>query len=430
MAHSGVSKSTAGAGERSPVGQLRRTLVQDGPRAWDAAKAVRNPLTDPRERRLVDMVLGAFLIADAVGVPGLGIPLPETCGILLLVLGFFRPPERSLKSFGLVGVLTAVLVVYLAVGSVVNDVDPTRRLVRIVVLVLLIYSIATERLDLRAILMGMSIAALINVPLFYSGIAPAPYGSHLTGYMGDKNVAGMMYALLPVLMAATTRNFKVKVVYLLLGFGFTFLTGSRTSLAALFCATLWMFLSPYLGPVFRLLLIGGMAWLVDWAERALADLSIFGDRTGTDWFREQVHEASWAKTQAAPWYGDGLSTAVVNLEQGEFFFHNSYWGLIAEGGYFFLVVVVGAYLFIGLRPLASAAERTPTRVAVEAGAVVIFVVSLQIGEAFITIVGALVLAAALLLRADELSPQSLEDKEGIRVDRVAEKVRRRSGLVE
>lgn len=188
---------------------------------------------------------------------------------------------------------------------------------------------------------------------------------------------------------------KLKVTYLVLGFGLTFLTGSRTSLAAF-----------------------------------LEDLEIFGDRTGTDWFRERIHEASWAKTQAAPWYGEGLSMAYVDLDNVSMFFHKSYWGLITEGGYFFMIVVVGAYVFIGLRPLATAAERTPTRLAIEAATVVIFVVSLQIGEAFITLAGAIVIACGLLLVADEITPMSPEDKEAQRIERVSAKVRRSAGIQE
>ena len=427
MASTHVPRTARHTSEHSPMAQLRSALVEDGLRAWDGRKAVRNPLTDPRERRLVDFLLGAGLVCDGIALPGVPFPLAETCGIALLVIAFFRAPERSLRRFGLLAVVLAVLVVYLAVGSAANDVDPTRRLTRIVILMLLVYAYASERLDLRASLLGMGAGLLVNVPLFYAGISPDAYGGYLTGVLGDKNVAGMAYALLPVLLSATTTAMRTKILYLVLGFGLTFLTGSRTSLAALFCATVWIVFSTYLGPVFRLLLIGAMAWLVDWAERTLADLSVFGDRTGTDWFRERIHEASWAKTQAAPWYGEGLSTAYVQLENTTMFFHNSYWGLLTEGGYFFLLVIVGAYVFIGLRPLAVAAERTPTRVAVEAATVVIFVVSLQLGEVFITVMGAMLLACGLLLMADERDPQSLQDKELLRRERLAETVRRRNG---
>lgn len=424
---SGVRRAAA----TKPAAMRRGRFVPEGAvPLWHTEGIRRNPLTDPRSRRLLELVLGMGLIADAVGVPGLGIPLPETCGIVLVLLALTRAPERSLARFGILGVLASVLVVYLCVGTMVNGLDPSRRLTRIVVLILLIWALATERLDIRAILMGMGLGSLINVPLFYAGLASNTYGGYLTGLMGDKNVSGMFYALLPVLLCATTTRTKLKVIYLVLGFGLTFLTGSRTSLAALICAVLWMLLSPYVGPLFRLLLIGGMAWLVDWAERTLADLEIFGNRTGTDWFREQIHEASWAKAQAAPWYGEGLSTAYVNLQNGTVFFHNSYWGLITEGGYFFMIVVVGAYVFVGLRPLATPVERTPTRVAIEAATVAIFVVSLQIGEAFITIAGAIVIACGLLLMADEINPLSLQDKEAQRIERISAKVRRSAGLQE
>ncbi|XNZ00576.1 hypothetical protein ACL90Y_00715 [Micrococcus luteus] len=427
---SAVSGARRGGATKPDTMRWGRFVPDGAVPLWHTEGLRRNPLTDPRSRRLPELILGAGLIADAIGVPGIGIPLPEMCGIALVLLAITRAPERSLARFGILGVLASVLVVYLCVGTMANGLDPSRRLTRIVVLILMIWALASERLDIRAVLMGMGLGSLINVPLFYAGLAPDTYGGYLTGLMGDKNVAGMFYALVPVLLCATTTRMKLKVTYLVLGIGLTFLTGSRTSLAALFCAMFWMLLSPYVGRVFRLLLLGGMAWLVDWAERTLADHEIFGDRTGTDWFREQIHEASWAKTQAAPWYGEGLSTAYVDLENVTMFFHNSYWGLLTEGGYFFMLVVVGAYVFIGLRPLAAAVERTPTRVAIEAATVVIFVVSLQIGEAFITIAGAIVLACGLLLMADEINPLSLQDKETQRIERVSAKVRRSAGLQE
>ena len=81
-------------------------------------------------------------------------------------------------------------------------------------------------------------------------------------------------------------------------------------------------------------------------------------------------------------------------------YHNSYAGLYTEGGVVLLLAVLGAYAFFGLR-LFSARLRTPSRVAVEAAAVVVFVSATQLGEVFITIPSMLVVAAGVTLWLDE-----------------------------
>ena len=65
-----------------------------------------------------------------------------------------------------------------------------------------------------------------------------------------------------------------------------------------------------------------------------------------------------------------------------------------------VLAVLGAYAFFGLR-LFSARLRTPSRVAVEAAAVVVFVSATQLGEVFITIPSMLVVAAGVTLWLDE-----------------------------
>lgn len=391
---------------RSPAGatatpRRRREgfgLVPSGQAAW--TRSPENPLVTSASPRLLEAVLGMGLIVESVAVPGLGVPVPEVCVGLLLLLASFRPPRRDLSRFAPLALVGLVLVAYLVLVTVRHDLDPTRRAVRILLLMLLVYAVASERIDLKGVLYGMAAGGLINVPLFYAGVAPDTYGGYLTGYLADKNVSGLFYALTPLLLVATLQRIRTKLLVLGLGFVLVFLTGSRTSLAALGCATVWIFLSPYLGRVLRLVLLSGMAWFVAWAEAYLADAEVFGDRSGTDWFRERIHDASAVKVAESGVFGQGLSTAWVQLENVTMFFHNSYWGLLVEGGWPFLVIVVGAYSLFSLRPFALT-RRSPSRVAIEAATVVILVASTQLGEVFITIYGALVLGAGLLLTAQE-----------------------------
>ncbi|MCT2006772.1 O-antigen ligase family protein [Micrococcus lylae] len=373
-------------------------LVPDGQAAW--TRSPWNPLVTSASPRLFEAVLAIGLVMEAFTAPGLPIPFAEFSAILLILLASFRQPRRDLSHYGVLALVALALVAYLVAVTVHNDLDPTRRATRITLLILLIYAIASERIDIKGVLYGMTAGALINVPLFYAGLAPDTYGGYLTGFLGDKNVSGLFYALLPVLLVATMQRMGPKLLVLGAGFALTFLTGSRTSMAALLCAVAWILVSPYLGRVLRIALAVVMGWFVSWAEENLADLGIFGDRTGTDWFRAQIQEASAEKVADTSFFGQGLSTAFVDLDGVTMFFHNSYLGLLVEGGWPFLVVVVGAYLWWCLRPFART-HRSPSRVAVEGAALIVLVTSLQLGEVFITIFGAVVLGCGLLLSAQE-----------------------------
>ena len=151
---------------------------------------------------------------EAFTAPGLPIPFAEFSAILLLLLASFRQPRRDLSHYGVLALVALALVAYLVAVTVHNDLDPTRRATRITLLILLIYAIASERIDIKGVLYGMTAGALINVPLFYAGLAPDTYGGYLTGFLGDKNVSGLFYALLPVLLVATMQRMGPKLLVL------------------------------------------------------------------------------------------------------------------------------------------------------------------------------------------------------------------------
>ena len=370
----------------------------------EAQKA--HPLLDTSSSRILDVLLGALLVVDgiSVGAGAFRLPIAEAAGVALVLLAGFRRPRRSLANFGVLGVLAFGLLTFLAVSSTVNGIDDedwVRRIFRIAVLVCLAGSFASGRLDLRGALHGMITALVINIPLFYAGLAPDTYGGVLTGILGDKNVAGLYYAVIPVLLIATTTSRRHQVLLFAFAFGGTALTGSRTSLAGLACALIWMIVSPRLGLTVRWILAIGLGLGVYWLSESLPRLGgYFDDRLGSDLLRERIQTASWEKATEAPWYGLGLGEAHVHLDEATWFFHNSFWGLLAEGGWPFLVIVLSAYVVLGMRPFRHAV-RTPSRVAVEASTLIFLVCASQLGEVFITVTGALVLGAGLLLTSAE-----------------------------
>lgn len=370
----------------------------------EAQKA--HPLLDTSSSRILDVLLGALLVVDgiSVGAGAFRLPIAEAAGVALVLLAGFRRPRRSLANFGVLAVLAFGLLTFLAVSSTVNGIDDedwVRRIFRIAVLVCLAGAFASGRLDLRGALHGMITALVINIPLFYAGLAPDTYGGVLTGILGDKNVAGLYYAVIPVLLIATTTSRRHQVLLFAFAFGGTALTGSRTSLAGLACALIWMIVSPRLGLTVRWILAIGLGLGVYWLSESLPRLGgYFDDRLGSDLLRERIQTASWEKAAEAPWYGLGLGEAHVHLDEATWFFHNSFWGLLAEGGWPFLVIVLSAYVVLGMRPFRHAV-RTPSRVAVEASTLIFLVCASQLGEVFITVTGALVLGAGLLLTSAE-----------------------------
>ncbi|WOO97724.1 O-antigen ligase family protein [Micrococcus terreus] len=370
----------------------------------EAQKA--HPLLDTSSSRILDVLLGALLVVDgiSVGAGAFRLPIAEAAGVALVLLAGFRRPRRSLANFGVLGVLAFGLLTFLAVSSTVNGIDDedwVRRIFRIAVLVCLAGAFASGRLDLRGALHGMITALVINIPLFYAGLAPDTYGGVLTGVLGDKNVAGLYYAVIPVLLIATTTSRRHQVLLFVFAFAGTALTGSRTSLAGLACALIWMIVSPRLGLTVRWILAIGLGLGVYWLSESLPRLGgYFDDRLGSDLLRERIQTASWEKAAEAPWYGLGLGEAHVHLDEATWFFHNSFWGLLAEGGWPFLVIVLSAYVVLGMRPFRHAV-RTPSRVAVEASTLIFLVCASQLGEVFITVTGALVLGAGLLLTSAE-----------------------------
>ncbi len=381
--------------------QARRTAR--GTSAWtkddDAPRLSRGPL------RIPELILGFGLALEAFSVSagGVRLPLSELAMMGLLLLALCRRATRDVSDLGVLALAVSAVGVFLAVVSVAHgipDLEWIRRLVRLGALAALIGCIAGRRLDLRSVLCGLLAALAVNVPLFYAGLVPAPYGSYLTGFLGDKNVAGLSYAAVPVLALAFVRSPQRKAWLMAAAAACVLLTGSRTSLAGLACALAWVVLTPRMGPVFRVALLGAMAWLVTFAEKNLAQLSVFGDRTGTDRLRGWIQEATAVKAAETPWHGRGLTEAHVDIGDAVWHYHNSYAGLFTEGGYVLLIGVLGAYVVLGLR-LFTVRLRTPSRVAVEAATAVMFVTAAQLGEVFLTTTGMLILATGVTLALEE-----------------------------
>lgn len=345
------------------------------------------------------MILGALLVVESV-VPGIpiAVPVSESVVGLLLVGAMLRSGRLRSAALPVVVVLLGVSYLWLLGVSIAADVDWTRRMVRLGMLFLFAVMVATGRLPLRPLVLGMWGGLLINAVLFFAGIAPDYYEGNLSGYLLDKNVAGFVYAVVPLLVLPFLSRNWLKAATMLLGLALVFQTGSRTGLAAMILALAWVALGGRGSKLTRAGVLTAFYFVFIWAEENLASLEVFGDRSGTDWFRGRIDESSWAKVQAALPWGDGAGEAFVLLppEEAPFFFHNSYWALLVEGGIPLLVLVVAAFA-VGGFGIGGGMRATPAVGAGQAAVIVIFLVSFRLGEVFFTVPSMLVLGAAMAL---------------------------------
>lgn len=363
-----------------------------------AGVAIREKAAARRERlRFVEFSLFFLLIFDGLGVPVLpvSVPLSEVAAVALVAFGVFRSPIRPLTRYGWYLPFWVILLAYCVVESWVNEVDWFRRTVRLVVMVVLSLQIATGRLDVWSGLRGFLVGLAVNVLLFYLRLAPDGYGGLLTGFLGDKNVAGLFYATVPLLALPFVIRARWRVALLVFAGVTVFLTGSRTSIAALAAAALWVLVRRRLPLPFHLPMFAALYAGIQYLEANFAHAWIFSDRTGTDLLRSRIDEASWQKAEAAPPYGLGLGEATVALEGRSWFFHNSFLGLYVEGGWVLLIAVTGVLVAIALPLLRATHLRPPT--ALEAAAIVLLFCASRLGEVLLALPAFLLLGCVMAI---------------------------------
>lgn len=348
----------------------------------------------PRSRsRALDAILFGFFVYDGFAMPGLPIPVPisELAAITLVGISMFRVKRLNLGNSHWLFPVFTLLLIFLLIESAHNEVDWFRRAFRLCIMIALVWALTTGRLNIVAGLKGIGIALVINFVLFYARLAPDNYDGVLTGYLGDKNVAGLYYTLFPMLIAATLKKRSHQLTCMALGLLAAFLTGSRTSLAAYAAAALWLLLTRRLPVVGRGVLAIGLVAGLHYAEEHLARAWIFSNRAGSDQLRERINQAATAKTDSAPWYGLGLGESQVTMDDYTWFYHDSYLALLVEGGWLMLIVVVGIYIWFGFRPL-SGAPRNQTILILEATTLALLVCASKLGEVFLSLPGFILIA--------------------------------------
>lgn len=335
----------------------------------------------------------AFLLLFGEPVPGVGLPFNQVVIIVLAVYGLTRKPTFDVSYFSGLRAVMFIAMGYLAIVSMYgvhseDASDWTRRLLRLVAATVLIWVIAAGRLHIRSIVLGYSSAILFNAVGYFAGFAPSTgYVGYLTGWLGDKNFSGLVYCLFGLMILSFARN-RIEVIGAIVVFsGLLWATGSRTSMAAYAAGLIWVLVAHRMKSAGRIALGVVLYWLIDILTSDYAQSGAFADRTGTDALRSLIDHASEIKVQASGFFGQGLGEAYVYLAHTgskTWFFHNSYWSALVEGGWPWMILVVTITLLFIVNIFSGKKTLPPKFYVVQGAGVAIMICASRLGEVFYT----------------------------------------------
>lgn len=346
---------------------------------------------------ILDFLMGFSVILVAEQFIG-NMPTGLLTSLVMVFVGMCRRARLKVAGGGLMVIAFMALCVFLAVESHQNGMPWTQRIVKFAILFCAACMLASGRINIRSLIVGGMVGLLINMVMFYLGLTTNFYPPFLTGFFGDKNVAGMYYALFGILGLLAVPKM-MEIPWIGISGVLVFLTGSRTAMGAFVLALAWILLRNRIGIVFRIFLAALGWFLFQFAVSDLASNSAFGDRSGDDWYRHQVEMAMNAKVAVTPWYGLGLNQGFVVLGgvRNEWF-HNSYQQAFVEGGYIFLIATIVAFVILGLGLLDRKTVISASLLRAEAAIIIILICATKLGEVFMTFGGFTALGIALAYR--------------------------------
>lgn len=349
--------------------------------------------------RLAEVLLGFGLMFE-LAYFGLPLALSDVVMILIIGLSLLRRPTLNLGRLQVIVPLLVLGLLYLGLLSMFADpsdaaADWKRRLIRLSLVAVFLLVVASGRIDIRSLLVGIGIGLVVNAVLFYAGIAPDTYGGVLSGYFGDKNVAGLAYSVYGVLLLyLTEKRWARLAIFIGLG-GLIWLTESRTAISAFVAAGLWILLAGRLPNIGRWLLGLAIFLGVRAASEDYSQVGVFSNRVGSDLLRARIDAASEIKVRAAGFFGDGLGEAYVQFtgQTRTWFFHNSYWSALVEGGWPWLLLILAVTVLFAMQPFRR--TLTPRQVGAQAAIICVLICAWRLGEVLFTTPWAVAIAFAL-----------------------------------
>lgn len=372
--------------------------------------SVRETTDSVGKLRIPELVLGFFFIFEG-SLFGIPVPFNQVAVVALILLSVTRRYRYDISRSQWALLLLGLGVLYVCAVSMTSDpsefaADWKRRAIRLALMIVFIGVTASGRIDFRSLITGIGVGSLVNAVAFYLGVAPDTYGGVLSGWFGDKNVAGLGYAIYGLLAVSVVQKKSSKVcVFLIFGL-LVWFTGSRTSIAGYVSAGGWILLAPRL-PVIGRWLLGVVIWIgVLVMSEDYSRIGVFSDRTGSDQLRARIDRASEAKVGQSGFFGEGLGEAYIVFPSDPnktWFFHNSYWSALVEGGWPWLLILLIVTIVVCLRPFTC--ELTATQVIGQALAITLVVCSWRLGEVLFTLQWAL--AVAFAMRGSAVAPAQL-----------------------
>lgn len=383
-------------------GTVDRTASSSAPAIGQRlADSARETARSVGEIRIPEAVM-FFVLLSFSGLTGIGSigPVPVSHLLLSAICGYalLCRPTRHLGGFA--WAIPAVTLALFYISMVSLFATPTEfasswetRFLRLGMVTFLMFVLASGRLDPRSAVTGAFTALVVNIPLFYAGLVPDSYGGALTGLIGDKNVAGLAYAVVGLLMVWVTRRPSTRAIIITVAIAASWLTESRTSIAALLGGLAWYALAPRLPSIGRWLLGGVIAILVSILAEDYSQVGRFSDRKGSDLLRSRIDTASELRVEETGFWGQGLGEAYVILDDRTWFFHNSYWSAFVEGGWPWTIFLVAVTVLLVIRPFGRTAPAD--HFAVQGAGVALLICATRLGEVFYTNFWALAIGVSL-----------------------------------
>lgn len=346
------------------------------------------------EVRITDFTLLAILPLRTVEAGPY--PLNELATAALVGLCVMRPSRGGARLPQPVLFICATLFVLLLGSGMANDVDYTRRMGHVAILVGLVWAFGTGRVSLRSAGLGLSLGLGVVSALAVAKVGGDYYPGRLTGFMGDPNAAAYFLAAMgiPAVFFADRRT-SVRLALAIPVLGGLVLTYSRTGFLALTFAAIWMLFGRKLGQVAGTVLAIGMVWVVNNIPESLTTFGPFSDRTGSDQLRDRIIAQERVELATSPWYGNGPGEARVRIRDLEFFFHNSYLATRQEGGWIVLILVLALLAFAFVRLADQARAGDIVAAAAQSGIIAVAVMAVTLGEVLLDTPMAIVAGFAL-----------------------------------
>lgn len=338
---------------------------------------------------LAFMAIGLY----GVPIPGAGVPASTAVLGVAAILSLFARPTVGLHRSHLLVIILVLIPGWLAVSTALNHLSPVKRLTSLAVWMLIALVLGSGRLcrisAARGIAIGLTLAVLWGI----ARIPVSSYTDRLSGSFGEPNSAGMVLCVagFAALAHLSTKRAKLLLLAVLLtGVVFSF---SRTSYLAVAVMVAWIILSRYVKPQLLLAATVIGIYVISRLPETSFATDQFAGRSGSDALRGRIAAAEHVSVSIHPLYGNGAGTSQVKVQDGTFFFHNSYLGLRAEGGYIALgiLLVFGAALLLALISL----PKTRRNLWLEASLLGVALCALNLGNVLLTTPAAIAIGMSL-----------------------------------